>query len=184
MRVNVDVFLQQLKITIDWTHHLSKDFDFVNGNYGTVFRSINPLVGGVEAFNIDEGYTTWNVDDYDISNHAILLEAALKIRNADVVTGISGRVLCFETCVTTHDCIAIVESGCFLDESEVPPIDTWFYLDDLVLRDEHAILYCWIPEGFEPVVKQGICVEIMGSYRWLDEVDPFLNKMVLDLLKS
>jgi hypothetical protein len=187
MPPNEAIFAKKLREAIGWTSHLAKDFDYEEGNYGTVFRQTNPEVNGVKAFNIDLGYTTWNIDDYDVNNYQTLLNHPLQTRRSQPgIQGelsISGRVLCFETCLTTHDGAAIVESNCFLDEGDIPPIDTWFYLDEITSGQQRPTLYCWIPEKFLPIIMQGIAVEIMDSYRWLDEIDPSFYNSVLAKLK-
>jgi hypothetical protein len=129
---NLEVFFIQLNQAINWTTHLANGFDPNRRNCGTVFRSTNPLINGKEAFNMVDGYTTWNIDDYDINNYITLLKHVITERSKyspekrdDILFG---RILCFETCVSTHDGAAIAESNCFFDESDVPPIDTWFYL--------------------------------------------------------
>lgn len=186
--VNLELFVKQLKQVIEWTSFLADGFDFSNGNYGAVFRNTNPLVNGKQAFNIDFDCTTWNIDDCDIGNYITLLEHAIIIRDQYTPGrkdfSFSGRILCFETCVTTHDGAAIVESNCFFDESDVPPIDTWFYLEKAAHTNERAILFCWIPVGFESVVTEGIKVEMMGSYSWLDEKDPVLYNRIVNLLQD
>jgi hypothetical protein len=78
-----------------------------------------------------------------------------------------GRILYFETQVTTHDGTAIVHSDCFVDESDVPPIDTWFYFDE-----EKRNLFCWIPREFEEVMQKAIDVEMFESYHCWIKRDP------------
>jgi len=83
------------------------------------------------------GYTAWNLDVYDLNNFEQALKIAFKQRDTEAINmdfsfadfQRLGRVLYFETQVTTHDGAAVAESNCFVDESDVPPIDTWFYLD-------------------------------------------------------
>lgn len=184
---DLEIFLRQLKQAIDWTAHLANGFDPNNGNYGTVFRNTNPLINGKTAFNIDAGYTTWNIDDYDINNYITLLEYTIGERNKyssekkDNII-LSGRILCFETFLSTLDGAAIFESDCFFDESDVPPIDTWFYLEKVLNSNQRPILFCWIPSEFENVVNAGIEVEIMDSYSWLDKKDPVFYRKIMDML--
>jgi len=56
----------------------------------------------------------------------------------------------------------------FVDDSDIPPIDTWFYVTK-------KYLYCWIPTLFLDKMQDAIDVEILNSYEWLEKVDPALN---------
>lgn len=183
MSLNIEIFSNKLRGVIGWTNFLSQGFNFEDGNYGAVFRQTNPIIGGRKAFNIDIEYTTWNIDDYNIDNYKALLEATLSVRykyaeiNDDL--NVLGRILCFETCLTTHDGAAIVASNCFLDESDVPPIDTWFYIEEFEQSNQDPILYCWIPKEFESVIEKGIYVEMMGSYSWVEETSALYKKLTV-----
>jgi hypothetical protein len=193
--LDLAVFVPRLKQVIAWTAHLTQSFDFtVNrqpGNLGTVFRQLNPLIDGEPLFTIEAGYTTWNADDYSIVNYKLALQAAFEQRdNATVRLTFDfssfqklGRILCFETMVTTHDGAAIAESSCFVDESDVPPIDTWFALE-IFPRHDKVILYCWIPKEFELIMQRAIDVEPLGSYHWLDEKPTMFYNQVLLRVKD
>lgn len=181
------VFNQQLKQVIKWTEKLSENFDFVNGYYGKVFRQTNPEVNGIKLYQVDGAdYFTCNLNDYDPELYKYLLQQALQIRpdRSDIdLRHIDkwGRILTFETCITTHDGAPIVESECFLDESDVPPIDTWFYLKKNYFHTDYLcsqVLFCWIPKKFELVMQKGINVEIFDSYRWLDENDKIMYNRI------
>jgi hypothetical protein len=78
--------------------------------------------------------------------------------------------------VTTYDGAAAVESG-FVDEGDIPPLDTWFYVTK-------TKLYCWIPAMFISVMEDAIAVEIFGSYRWLEESDPFFYLEIFKRLEE
>jgi hypothetical protein len=85
--------------------------------------------------------------------------------------------------MSTHDGAPIAESKNFVDEADVPPIDTWFYLKRKYSHSEHLCrqsLFCWIPKKFEEVMQQAIDVEILDSYRWFDEN----NKDIYELIKN
>lgn len=174
-------FTKNLIQVICWTEELSKKFDFQNGKYGLVFRKTNPELNGSKLYSFDDDYATWTIDDYSFDNYDLLLDLALKQRpNSDPVDLSKldelGRILSFQTCVTTHDGAPIVESKNFVDEGDVPPIDTWFYLKRNYFHSDYKYeqsLFCWIPKKFEKVVQQAIDVEILDSYRWFDENDKY-----------
>ena len=179
-------FTTQLKQVIKWTEKLSKDFDFETGFYGTVFRQTNPSVNGTKLYSFDGDYATWNLEDYDQRLYEQLLEAAINSRDKIYHPDLAdldnlGRVICFQTCCTTHDGAPIVASKCFVDEGDVPPIDTWFYLKKNYYHDEYRAnqtLFCWIPKQFEEVMQDAISVEILGSYSWLDKNDRLLYNFI------
>ncbi|RTQ46067.1 hypothetical protein EJV47_23220 [Hymenobacter gummosus] len=190
--MHLELFTARLRQAIHWTERLAAGFDFERGNYGTVFRQTNPLIDGQLLYHIDGDYTTWNVDVHSLNNYQQALRAALAQRVAALPeVGVEaksldlpglGRVLLFETQYTTHDGIAIAESKCFVDESEVPPIDTWFHLQEQVPGYRTPILYCWIPKAFEGVMQDAIDVEMLGSYEWLDVAAPELyNEVIMRL---
>jgi hypothetical protein len=180
---DIEAFVNQLRQVINWTSELTSGIDLKDINYGTVLRVTNPVVEGKEAFNIDGDYTTWNIDDADINNYLVLLAHAITARNTEKKRIVSsGRILCFETRLTTHDGAPIIGSKCFFDESDVPPIDTWFYLENVAGYHQGPALFCWIPAVFVDVVDSGIAVEIMDSYDWLDEKDPHFYRRVMEKL--
>lgn len=181
-------FTKNLNQVISWTEKLSKNFDFQNGKFGLVFRQTNPVLNGTELYSFDDDYATWKVDDYSFENYEILLNLAIKQRiNSEHVDFTKlddlGRILSFQTCITTHDGAPIVESRNFVDEGDVPPIDTWFYLKRNYFHSEYLCeqsLFSWIPKNFEAVVQQAINVEILDSYRWFDEN----NKDIYEQIKN
>lgn len=162
-------------------------FDYRHGNYGTVFRQLNPIIGGESLFSIEAGYTTWNKDVYELDYLKQALQQALEQRDSQVSKELFdyrdfqrlGRVLYFETQVTTHDGTAIVHSDCFVDESDAPPIDTWFYFDA-----EKRNLFCWIPREFENVMQKAIDVEMFDSYHWLDKEAPYTHGSIVAAMIS
>ena len=182
-------FVQNLGQVIGWTEKLSKGFDILKGKYGLVFRHTNPELDGHRLYSFDDDYATWTVDDYSFDNYDRLLSLALQQR--PVIKPIdftkleeSGRILSFQTCITTHDGAPIIESKHFVDEGDVPPIDTWFYLKRNYLHSGYKcdqVLFCWIPKQFEQVIQDAIAVEILDSYRWFDENDSETYKKIKNI---
>lgn len=188
-------FKNNLLQVITWTEKLTQKFDFKNGKYGLVLRQTNPICNDIPLYrfgrqsdeigrlNLDydfgEDYCSWNNCDYSFDRYDFLLKETTKTR-ADIrqidLKDIDklGRILSFQTCVTTHDGAPIVESKNFVDEGDVPPIDTWFYTKRNYYHSNYKCdqsLFCWIPKKFEQVMQQAINVEILDSYRWFDEND-------------
>lgn len=159
-------FGNNLRQVISWTDVLSQNFDFTDGDYGLVFRQTNPELNNRKLYTFDGYYTTWAIDDYSFESYDLLLSLALKRRpNTQQfdLTQIenSGRILSFQTCITTHDGAPIIESECFVDESDALPIDTWFYVKRDYFHSERKCdqtLFCWIPTKFENVMQQAMNV--------------------------
>lgn len=188
-------FINNLCQVINWTNQLSHNFNFDNGKYGLVFRQTNPICNDIPLYkfgrqsdeitrlNSDyyygEDYCSWNNIDYSFDRYDYLLKEAIKVRTDNRHIDLSdieklGRILCFQTCVTTHDGAPIIESRNFVDEGDIPPIDTWFYAKRNYYHSDYKCdqsLFCWIPKKFEQVMQQAINVEILDSYKWLDEND-------------
>jgi hypothetical protein len=186
--LDLAVFVPRLRQVIGWTAHLAQGFDYHNGLYGTVFRQFNPLFDGVPLFTILEaGYTVWNKDVHELSYLRQALQQAVGQRDEQPVKldfnlnnfNNLGRILYFETRMATTDGAPIMESDCFVDECDVPPIDTWFYFDE-----EKRNLFCWIPWQFEQVMQQAIDAELFGSYHWLDKEGPNTHARIVAAMTS
>lgn len=173
MAINEKEFNDNLNKAISWTNKLSKDFDYENGFYGTVFRQTNPIINGRFLYEIDSDYATWSISPYELSHYQDALKQVLKLREGIEFLYIDdlpklGRILSFEIGFTTHDGGIIVESQCFFDESDVPPIDTWFYLENKShVKYSKGVLYCWIPKPFEPIVEHAMKFDFFECYAWL-----------------
>lgn len=175
----VETFRNNLWQVIGWTEKLARDFDYEQGQYGLVFRQTNPELNGLKLYHFEGDEATWINDNYSMDNYDNLFQLAINERVEDNDCDLAnindlGRILCFQTCITTHDGASNESSCCFIDLSDVPPIDTWFYLK----RDYYhsgarcdQTLFCWIPKAFESKMQDAIDVEMLDSYRWLDEND-------------
>ena len=175
MIINEKEFNDNLRKAIAWTNKLSENFDYENGFYGTVFRQTNPIIKGQLLYQFDFDYATWNIDDLQLSNYYDALDQVLAQREELQPTYFDdlsklGRILCFPIGFTTHDGMMIAESQCFFDESDVPPIDTWFYLERSTTINVEGVLYCWIPKAFESVVEQGMKSDFMQCCKWLNDL--------------
>lgn len=179
-------FIKNLKQVIQSTEKLSRDFDFKDGSYTKVFRQTNPVIDGYSLYHFENDIAAWKLDDADPSNYVQLLDAAIETRDKNVDVDLSkldemGSVVSFQTCITTHDGVPVFESRGFVDESDVPPIDTWFYVKHNYYHGEsicEQVLFCWIPKDFIGIMQQAIDVEIFDSYRWLKENDSQLYQSI------
>lgn len=182
-QINIQQFVKNLRTTVEWTSQLSKNFNFENGFYGKVFRSINPLINGTHLYSFDEDYFKWEIDEQNVENYKLILDQVITQREVvDKTEFTPGRILCFTIGLTTNAGIAIIDSDCFMDECDVPPIDTWFYIGRNSERNHQYVLFCWIPDGFQNVVQKAMDLDMMKSYFWLDEHMSKLNKDILNLL--
>jgi hypothetical protein len=192
--LDLDVIVPRLKQVISWTEYLMQKFVYPpdRQNHGEIFRQINPVINGQPLYTCDRGSATWNLDDCDLDNFEQALRIAVEQREQEIELldfnladfQQLGRILYFATGGTLHDGFAIAESNCFVDESDVPPIDTWFFLDrnskNPALSKDN--LFCWIPKRFEPIIQEAINVDYLGSYHWLDKEGPLTHQQIVDAM--
>lgn len=192
--LDLAVFVPRLKQVITWTEYLMQKFANQHNDLdnSVLFRQINPVISGQPLYRYNTAYKSWsvewNVDDYSPGKFEQALQLAIMQRKEIAKRDISflsfqelGRVLYLEIQLTTCDGAAAFESNGFLDESDVPPIDTWFYLDQDIRRQDRKVpnLFCWIPKQFESKMEAAIRVEMFGSYHWLDEESPLTHQQIV-----
>ena len=173
--LNLDDFVLRLKQVIAWTEYLMEKFSnqYDELDNSRLFRQINPVIYGQPLYTYNENGISWSVDDYNSGKFEQALQQAIKQRGEVIEQDAAfpnfqglGRILYFETQITTCDGAAEFQSNGFIDGSDAPPIDTWFYLEQNVIRQSRKFpcLFCWIPKRFEPIMEEAISVEIFGSY--------------------
>lgn len=167
-------FYANLCKTIIWTEHVISGIkDSSSINYATVLRQTNPIYHDRPFYDFTcEGSPAPPSVSF---NYDYILKEALKARESIEWKGgefdFKGRILVFDIDITTYDGAPVASSQGFVDEADIPPIDTWFYI-----TKKH--LYCWIPMMFIPVMQDAIDVEMFGSYKWLD-----MNKQIHEEVK-
>lgn len=199
--LDLAVFVPRLKQVIAWTRYLMQQ---LGGQYNEldnsrVFRQINPQIDNQPLYKFTSDYTSWSVEwnieysYYDSSNFEQALQQAVGQREAIAMRNSGsadfqdlGRILYLETQLTTCDGAAAFESHGFIDENDVPPIDTWFYLDRNIRRQARKTpnLFCWIPRQFESVMQAAMDVEIFDSYHWLDEAGPLTHQQIVAAMSA
>lgn len=181
--INNDKFYSNLVKTIGWTEKIIAAIpDLSDIDYSRVLRSTNPLIEGRPFYTYASDnrhefpITPWRGFDYrDVLDDAMALRSEMDLTTSEISN--NGKILVFITDVSTEDGAPVVESAGFVDGADVPPIDTWFYVTK-------EYLYCWIPTLFVRKMQLAIDVEMLDSYRWLEQVDPEFNERLLDRLKS
>lgn len=122
-------FYENLRKTIGWTQNIIGTIKHISHiDYLRIFRSVNPVYNGKPFYTFNDG--TASVRDIPFDYTTVLSEAlSIRPNNIPPVENVSnlGKVLRFEIDITTHDGAPAAEAG-FVDESDIPPVDTWFYV--------------------------------------------------------
>ena len=177
-----DEFYLNLIKTINWTEKIVSSIeDKSQINFSTVLRLTNPNYEGNPFYSYDGTYFSFAATPEISFNYLTVFNEALAVRKDSTFTTEDinqlGQILEFDIDMTTHDGAPCSESEGFVDESDIPPIDTWFYIT------EH-LLYCWIPNIFIEKMQAAIDVEIFDSYRWIKNSNPSLQIQIVDRLKA
>ncbi len=78
----------------------------------------------------------------------------------------AGRVLTFELDSSFFDRIAASETQGFLDDTDLPPWDTWLAYEDVDVS-KGAVLLSWVPPELIDIAQRGIAVHMCDAYAWL-----------------
>lgn len=177
--IDRDELYLNLRKTINWTNNIVANIENTSAiDYSRALRTVNPLYNGKPFYSWYSADEPWVVTPNSFDYPAILDQVIKPRTDTALIESVAdkGKILVFEIDITTHDGAPIAESNGFVDESDIPPIDTWFFVTK-------KYLYCWIPTLFIGKIQDAIDVEILGSYTWLEEAMPDLNKQILDKVK-
>jgi hypothetical protein len=175
-------FYSNLQRTIIWTEKIIKNID-VNSDidYSNVLRTTNPNYNGIPFYTLESTQFNWPSTPELCFDYNLVLGAALQLRQGGMLSNKNiteiGKIIRFQIDITTHDGAPCAESYGFIDESDIPPIDTWFFLTA-------NYLFCWIPKMFIEKMQNAIDVEILDSYGWLEEINPRLNQGIIERLRK
>lgn len=86
----------------------------------------------------------------------------------------AGRILKVVPSQTLSHGLSVDETGGFLDEDEVPPVDTW------ILTDGRGSLLAWVPDNLISAVDIAISVNAEACIQWAGDA----SMTVLDQLNS
>jgi hypothetical protein len=181
--MNKTIFDANLELTKAYCH-LQKEG--AENNLAQIFRSYNPIVYGTPIFTFEvENYgyeiapgvthclrTNWSVDP-TITNDTIgeLYNKQLNHKKSIIThTGFAkndlGKIVVAEIDSTVIDGVSEEESQGLIDIYDLPPIDTWVYLE---ATTKGRLLYAFIPEAFVGYVDDAIAVNIVNCLYWLED---------------
>jgi hypothetical protein len=167
----LETFYSNLRRTILWTQNIVSTIkDTSHVDYVRILRTTNPLYEGRPFYLFNDSTKSASGPNIPFNYHAVLSDALELRQDSDLpISNMSdlGKILRFQIDVTIHDGAPAAELG-FVDESDIPPIDTWFYITKIYL-------YCWIPTLFINKMQDAVDVEFLDSYEWVEKIDPALN---------
>lgn len=175
-------FYANLVRTINWTEKVIAGIDDITQiNYATILRSNNPVYEGRPFYQYENTTSGYAQPPDNPFNYAVLLREALTYKKDGFIYFKNmhqlGEILEFNIDVTTYDHASCIDTHGFIDESDIPPIDTWFYITN-------TKLYCWIPDFFIQKMQDAIAVEILGSYNWIKDSNSVLYLQTIERLNA
>ena len=153
-----------------------------------ILRSINPEFGGQAIYRFERN--TANADSYisamwnpDPLNEEFLVTKLFELQMAfkwNILYRPSnecfgGKILAVEFEETVLDGASEAQPNGFIDVYDLPPIDTWFYLQNV---SEKRILYPWVPDNFTELVQNGIEVNCLDLLYRVDDLYDDLSKLL------
>ncbi len=189
--MEIDELLELIKLTCNWTEKLVEGYDFSGFKHDRILRKTNPIINGKKLFEFNDlsNETELTTELYEYHQYEKILNIIIPNRRTQELKEIKdpmayGSIICFVIGVTTHDGAPVAETHGFLDNYDIPPIDTWIALKQKKKSSSENLLLCWIPNKAKQIMQNGIDVEILGSYYWLYELEPKLNTILIEKSKN
>jgi|GEM_PF-1433393 len=172
------IFLESLSVTKAYCDLQSKNN---TGPAALALRSINPIINDKKLFEFEyvedlfkrkKTLLQWTTHPLHENLVPELLDQQLIFKSGiflslDGVEKIKGKILIADFDETVVDGASEACSEGFIDVYDLPPMDTWFYLNRNVSGWRR--IYAWIPAQFEPLVNEAIAVNCMDCLHWLKE---------------
>lgn len=180
--IHSEEFYVNLVKTIAHTEKIIREIDDqASIDYAAVLRTCNPTYHGDPLYHFYPIHGRFVIEILEDFNFDDILATALALRDVTPI-GLNepekrGKLLAFEINISTIDGAPEVYSDSFVDNLDIPPIDTWFFVTS-------KYLYCWIPTMFIGKMQAAIDVEVLNSYTWLEEADPEFNQMIMEKLRN
>lgn len=181
-KLHSEEFYENLVKTIAYTERIIDGIKAISPtDFAYVLRTFNPIYEGRPLYTFSSAAygTDISVQQYfdypEVLGGALLARAEVGERIGNVA--VAGKILVFEFDISTCDGAPTSSSDGFVDNMDIPPIDTWFFVTS-------KFLYCWIPTMFVSKMQDAIDVEILDSYAWLEVVDPTFNREIMDRLQT
>jgi len=180
LNINKQVFADNLKLTQAYC-----DVQLKNGisDNAKIFRTYNPLYGNKHLFSfVTEHFdfdiepnlkyctlTKWIVDPTEkesIVDNLFMDQLSYKkqcIRSIERDKTYTGSILVAQIDCTVIDGASEVQSSGLVDQYDIPPIDTWFYL---TRTNESRLLFAWIPDEFVKYADEAVQVNCVDCINW------------------
>jgi hypothetical protein len=182
MAIDGHVFKQNLLLTQLYCELQLRNTD---KNYASILRSFNPKSEGQSLFKF--GLVTYNTIENEIrcffnadwssdpftDKHLGLIKELFNKQREHKLAVISavqptnsaqGKIVVIQIDETVVDGASEAESSGLFDIYDLPPIDTWVYIDNDSNR-----LFAWIPSPFVHLADQAIAVNCMDCICWFDD---------------
>ena len=152
---------------------------------GTVLRSYNPVHNGKGLFSYiyssfpkpgtSADFFKVNWTDDPMRGVEELFHRQLKFKESEVkqlnsFRPLPGNILIAKVGETVLDGASCLMSKGLIDDFDLPPIDTWFYLMDVRLYQQ--LLFAWIPETLYELANEAILVNCMDCIGWYKDWFP------------
>nr|WP_294949224.1 hypothetical protein [uncultured Mucilaginibacter sp.] len=145
-----------------------------------ILRSINLEYDGKPMFRFLDGpytYLEYNTDPLDLGLYDRFFDLQLEykrnlLKGIQRTTTANGKILMIDIYEALPDGASEAYTEGFIDGNDCPPIDTWFYIGQ---GKNCPILYAWIPEPFVATVDQGIAVNALEIFDWMENPTGTIN---------
>ena len=156
-------------------------------DYATIFRSFNPIYKNKNLFTFkisNFGFeiepnlkycnlTNWTTNPTERENWNLvdkLFEQQIEYKKASLKSSIqkqkhAGRILVSQFYCTLIDGASAIQSLGLIDDYDLPPVDTWFYLS---ADQESRLMFAWIPTEYEYYADQAVLVNCLDIINWFD----------------
>lgn len=185
INIEEEVFIENLRLTQAYCRLQMQGGPKSNAE---LFRNYNPFDKGSEQFE----FQTKNFE-FDVApgiNHFISTKWAIDPTEDETIidTLFKGQILFKESQLSTFndnlypgkilicqvdsiipDGVSEAESLGFIDQYDIPPIDTWFYIAH---HKYGRLLFAWIPDKFLQVANEAIAVNMIDCIGWFDTMLP------------
>jgi hypothetical protein len=173
------IFLESLKVTKAYC-----DLQLKNNVEPTALalRSINLIINNKKLFEFEYAedlfkrkqtllqWTTHPLSENlvpELLDQQLIFKSGI-VSDLDGVEKIKGKILIADFDETVVDGASEACSEGFIDVYDLPPIDTWFYLNRNASGWRR--IYAWIPAQFTHLVDEAIAVNCVEILNWFEEV--------------